>query len=775
MYASALPESADLILRTLKFRPKGMTITEIARKTHLTRNSVSRHLEVLQIAGKVEMTRVGNAKLYSLAQRLPISSFLCFTQNMILILDHSFHILQMNDRFLECVGSKRSDLIGRSLAEVDLPIISTPMARTTIEGSSQEQAITEVTYQTDGREYHYSMQVVPTVFENGERGRTIILEDITERKCFENRLRASEARYRAIVEDQTEPICRFTRGGTITFVNGAFCDRAGVGETTLIGQKIKSFLFPEDIEEVSRILRGLSPADPVCTMDLRIRKRLKEATAAPPRYRMTIRALFDKKGKVKEYQTTARDITAEWELKRKTDQHLRIMTFLAESAMELVDLPPDVDNYDLVARRITELVPGAGVSVMSYDEDEQKFSIAALQDHQFQDSLFKILGREGIGLTLPFDDLFSPEYAIHSMELRDGGLKPFLIGPKTDNERVSFYDMTMHRIPYDVCEQVCSDLGLWKLYVAAFLWEGRLLGDVVIYLSDQEEIDEPQAVESFIRQASIAIGRRVTEERLRLSEERFRNVINLSPLPISLIDRKGRYIYLNRKFTEVFGYTRQDLPDDRAWFMQAFPDPEIRETAINLWKQDRNRADGGEAIPRTFTVRCGDGTEKVILFRPVMLADGMHYVTYEDMTEMEQAHRVLLAEISNLHRKNRNLMNIEQFNVYRDHACTITDLRGTISAASPAALRKWGYGRECEFVGMNVTDIVSDAVPVENILAAAQNGKTWYGVIEGKGRDGNRFSIFATVAPLLDDENRTSALLISLFDHPATVATFSNI
>ncbi len=36
-------------------------------------------------------------------------------------------------------------------------------------------------------------------------------------------LRASEARYRAIVEDQTEFICRFAPDGTVTFVNDAYC------------------------------------------------------------------------------------------------------------------------------------------------------------------------------------------------------------------------------------------------------------------------------------------------------------------------------------------------------------------------------------------------------------------------------------------------------------------------------------------------------------------------------------------------------------------------
>ncbi len=69
--------SPDRIRRTLRFRPGGMTISEIAKQTHIIRNSVSKHLEVLWIGGQADMRVVGNAKVFSLAQRVPMSAFLC--------------------------------------------------------------------------------------------------------------------------------------------------------------------------------------------------------------------------------------------------------------------------------------------------------------------------------------------------------------------------------------------------------------------------------------------------------------------------------------------------------------------------------------------------------------------------------------------------------------------------------------------------------------------------------------------------------------------------
>ena len=102
---------AGRILRALRIHPRGMTITEIARQTHITRNSVSKHLEVLRIAGQVDMRAVGNAKVYSLAQRVPLSAFLCFTTDLIIVLDWNGTVLQINDHLLHLAGMKEEEMI----------------------------------------------------------------------------------------------------------------------------------------------------------------------------------------------------------------------------------------------------------------------------------------------------------------------------------------------------------------------------------------------------------------------------------------------------------------------------------------------------------------------------------------------------------------------------------------------------------------------------------------------------------------------------------------
>jgi PAS domain S-box-containing protein len=139
-----------------------------------------------------------------------------------------------------------------------------------------------------------------------------------------------------------------------------------------------------------------------------------------------------------------------------------------------------------------------------------------------------------------------------------------------------------------------------------------------------------QATFKFIRDIT---ERKRAEQVLRDSEERFRRIAELSPFAMCIIDANGQYLYLNRKFTETFGYTLEDIPNGRQWFRQAYPNPAYRRKAISVWKSDMAKEDTHEVKPREFRVRCKNGTLKEILFRPVSMGDGRKFITYEDLTE----------------------------------------------------------------------------------------------------------------------------------------------
>ncbi len=129
--------------------------------------------------------------------------------------------------------------------------------------------------------------------------------EIAERKQIEKTLRESEARYRAVVEDQTEMICRFLPDGTLTFVNQAYCRYFGRAQEELIGHSYVPLIVPEDLQQVEKQLKSLSAENPVTVITNRIVCPSGEIRTTE----WNNRAILDAQGNFIEFQAVGRDIT----------------------------------------------------------------------------------------------------------------------------------------------------------------------------------------------------------------------------------------------------------------------------------------------------------------------------------------------------------------------------------------------------------------------------------------------------------------------------------
>ena len=144
--------------------------------------------------------------------------------------------------------------------------------------------------------------------------------DIVERKRLEEALLASEARYRGIVEDQTELICRWLPDKTLTFVNEAYCRYFGKNQEEFIGRSFVSLIPEHHLEEIKKNIATLNWENPVQTHEHSVilptgEKRWQE---------WTNRALFDDERRIVEFQSVGRDVTerkkAEEDLKHLADE-----------------------------------------------------------------------------------------------------------------------------------------------------------------------------------------------------------------------------------------------------------------------------------------------------------------------------------------------------------------------------------------------------------------------------------------------------------------------
>jgi PAS domain S-box-containing protein len=191
----------------------------------------------------------------------------------------------------------------------------------------------------------------------------------------------------------------------------------------------------------------------------------------------------------------------------------------------------------------------------------------------------------------------------------------------------AFPQLTKTAVP-DMYRRVCSEGRPWHSEEVAYN-DDKISGWFEVHAFQTG----PGAMATQFSDISI---RKVAEKMLNTEKEKFRILTEMSPMGISLIGSDGRYKYINPKFIELFGYSIKDIATGSDWFSKAFPDAGCRRQVIKDWFHDLKDAQVGEVRPRTYQVRCRDGSDKLIHFRPVTMESGDQFVIYEDITERKR-------------------------------------------------------------------------------------------------------------------------------------------
>src|SRR5208283_3968898 len=105
-------ERVNRIKQVLKWNPRGMTISDLTKKLQINRNLIAKNLDMLVISGQVEMQPVGAAKVYFLSQRVPVSSMLEFSSDLVIMIDRDQKIIFVNEQVPALLDMHREALVG---------------------------------------------------------------------------------------------------------------------------------------------------------------------------------------------------------------------------------------------------------------------------------------------------------------------------------------------------------------------------------------------------------------------------------------------------------------------------------------------------------------------------------------------------------------------------------------------------------------------------------------------------------------------------------------
>ncbi|MEK0083028.1 PAS domain S-box protein [Benzoatithermus flavus] len=513
----------------------------------------------------------------------------------------------VNEAYCRYLGLPREVLLGRlwdefaAIVPEDHIDLAAHIARLSPDRPSEPIEIRVVL--PDGSE-HLEHWVDTGVFD--AQGRVVEIQavgrDVTEQKRAERALKESEARYRAVVEGQSEFILRVRPDGTLSFVNDAYCRYRGLTREVLLGGFNDIYHYPpEQQAKIHAAWAGLTPEFPSVTYEL-----VKPGEDGGERWEeWTDTAIFAPNGRVIEYQAIGRDVTE----RKRAEQALRESEARFRLIAEGVPLPIAITALDehrvlfvnAKAREVFGIEVGEGREAVArfWADPRQRDEIARRlvlegaveqaevrvrrQDGTAFDALLSARpiryagSRAVLGVIIDITERRRMEEALRASEARLTALMdhaPLVVHLKDREGRYLLANPESAKIfgrePASMIGRTPSDV--FPPAEAAMIdrhhREVLETGDVVVHEEHQPSLDAYQwsiVIRFPIRDASGAVAvvggfalditeRKRAEAALVASEQRFRTIADLHPTPmlIARLDDR-RILFANRAYRELFG------------------------------------------------------------------------------------------------------------------------------------------------------------------------------------------------------------------------------
>jgi PAS domain S-box-containing protein/putative nucleotidyltransferase with HDIG domain len=241
------------------------------------------------------------------------------------------------------------------------------------------------------------------------------------------------------------------------------------------------------------------------------------------------------------------DITDYKKTEGREREYISEMKFLADTAMDFVEFPLEKDIFQYIGEKVQEIIGNAVIYVNEFNKDKDGFIVRYLKG--FGKDIKKILIFKITGSELSGDKA--------KISYEEG--KTILLSSKLTKWPGGFVELSSRYIPKSASRIIEKLFNLNEVYMIGLSRKEEILGEVVILLRGQNEIKYPDFIETFVKQASIALQQKKTEEALRQSQQEFISIFRDNPEAAVYVDEKGNILDINLRFIELFGYSLKEI------------------------------------------------------------------------------------------------------------------------------------------------------------------------------------------------------------------------
>jgi PAS domain S-box-containing protein len=350
----------------------------------------------------------------------------------------------------------------------------------------------------DGNVVHLETSGTPMMDEAGNlTGYRGADTDVTERTEMAVRLALAAEEWQATFDSVKDMVMILDKKLVIRRANAATLSTLGLTAEEVCGQRYHTLLLgaespPSDCPAVTALGTGRYGET-----ELYREKRdvWLEVSAAP----------ITKQEEVTRIVLTVRDITRRKKAEEGLIHHSKNLELLSEAAMGFVALAPDRDIYRFIAEKLQQLAPEAiyiGVNAYYQQTNEVRVRAIFMRDEVKQ----------------AFSQIFHADLEQVAFELSEEARLDLLGGKLV--QVPSVHELLFGQVPKPACEAFEGAVGTGEILSMGFSIQGELYGNSVFVMPKGLRLGNPDVVETFVREAGVALRRRFAEEALRESEGR---------------------------------------------------------------------------------------------------------------------------------------------------------------------------------------------------------------------------------------------------------------
>jgi PAS domain S-box-containing protein len=369
-------------------------------------------------------------------------------------------------------------------------------------------------------------------------GFQVIFNEITDRKLIEKDLLKSKRAYKVIIENSHEAIF-IVQDNHIKFCNSRFLELLDCSMDELMRTPFDNYVHPNDKRVAKKIIsercQGKQPRENDIFRIINESGIVKWITV-----NTTMIDWQDASATL----AFATDVTDKKSTEEKEKKYLKNLEFLSDKVLEFIELKSDFNTYQFLGEKIAEIQKDALTLLISYDETS---GTTHLQHIEGTEHLQKIL-----------IEIINNTPKQFNLRLNHNLIRNLSFG-KLIKINDGIFEQGYNIFPKNTFSLIQKKLNIGGMYLIGLTWGNKVFGSAMIFLPENNQIESPEAIEMVVKLSSFALQRKLDEDTLRTSEERYKRIFNSYQDVYFKAEIDGSLSEVSPSVRKILGYAPKDI------------------------------------------------------------------------------------------------------------------------------------------------------------------------------------------------------------------------